>query len=281
MEHTKLGMASPLASLFLLVALIVVPGCAGARRPTPTVPPADVADRYPASALLPPTSLLAPSEFVIGVSRENRPIIAYQFGELRAPTIIIAAIHGDERIAAELADRFVAELSTLKESDVPGGVIIIPRLNPDGLALGTRSNAAGVDLNRNFPATNWRRGTPRSPTFGGASPMSEPETVALVKLLDARQPRQLVSIHSMHRGACNNYDGPGKPLAELMNRHNRYPVLASIGYPTPGSLGSFAGKDRNLPMVTLELPKSAKLEEVWPANRAALRAVLGFVPRRS
>jgi len=214
------------------------------------------------------------------MSRENRPIIAYEFGHVASPTLIIAAIHGDERIAAELADRFVAELRTLKEGDAPGGVIVIPRLNPDGLARGTRGNAAGVDLNRNFPATNWRRTSPRSGTFGGAAPMSEPETVALVELLEARQPRQLISIHAMHRGACNNYDGPGKALAELMNRHNRYPVLASIGYPTPGSLGSFAGNDRNLPMVTLELPKSAKLYDVWPSNRAALLAVLRFVPRR-
>lgn len=227
---------------------------------------------------LPTLTPVAVREYVIGLSRENRPIIAYEFGRIASPTLIIAAIHGDERIAAELADRLIADLRELDERDAPGGVIVIPRLNPDGLARGTRGNATGVDLNRNFPATNWRRTSPRSATFGGASPMSEPETVALVKLLEARQPRQLISIHAMHRGACNNFDGPGKALAELLNRHNRYPVLASIGYPTPGSLGSFAGHDRQIPMVTLELPKSAKLDDVWHSNRAALLAVSRFFP---
>ena len=53
---------------------------------------------------------------------------------------------------------------------VPGGETawaVVPVVNPDGLLAGIRQNAAGVDLNRNFPAATWRP-TPRSRTRRGS-----------------------------------------------------------------------------------------------------------------
>ncbi len=35
---------------------------------------------------------------------------------------------------------------------------VVLAVNPDGCQLGLRANANGVDLNRNFPAANWRSG---------------------------------------------------------------------------------------------------------------------------
>ena len=55
-----------------------------------------------------------------------------------------------------------------------------------------------------------------------------------------------------------------------MARHNRYPVKASMGYPTPGSFGSWAGIDRGIPTVTLELPRDLSNAWVWRENAPAL-----------
>lgn len=281
MERTRSRRTDALSLLVLSAWLVGLMGCSGPRRPTPTVFGID--DSVAESSSRPASPAAArsvepgasPRQFVVGHSREHRPIIAYEFGDGPTVTLIIAAIHGDEPIAAELADRFVQHLRTVPSGQLDGRVLVIPRLNPDGLARRTRANAAGVDLNRNFPAKNWRRTSSRSSTFGGSKPLSEPEAQVVARLLDERRPRRLISIHAMHRGACNNFDGPGEALAERMKRHNGYPVLASIGYPTPGSLGSFAGNDRQVAMVTLELPKSAAIAAVWPANRDALMDLVG------
>ena len=54
--------------------------------------------------------------------------------------------------------------------------------------------------------------------------------------------------------ACVNYDGPAAEWAEAIAASCGWPARADIGYPTPGSLGSWLGLDRGLPVITLELP---------------------------
>jgi protein MpaA len=211
----------------------------------------------------------------IGTSVEGREIVAYFFGSGPYDTLIFAGIHGNETIAADVGRRLVDHLIADPTQLAGRSVIVIPHLSPDGIAARTRHNARGVDLNRNFPASNWRitRAT-RNP--GGPQPLSEPETRALVGVLESHPLRKIVSLHAMHRGACNNFDGPGEPLAAEMARHNGYPVLASIGYPTPGSFGSYAGIDRQIAVVTLELPSRATPDVEWPKNRDALLAAIRF-----
>src|SRR5262249_11963922 len=103
---------------------------------------------------------------------------------------------------------------------------------------------------------------------------SEPETKAFVALIDRLRPRRILSIHSMDSDQCNNYDGPAEPLARLMTDRNGYPTRSTIGYPTPGSLGGWAGIDRQIPMITLELPRALKGEPSWQHNREAILAFI-------
>jgi len=65
--------------------------------------------------------------------------------------LLVAAQHGEEAVTALLARRLLERVS----GDATRWVVV-PVANPDGLINGTRQNAAGVDLNRNFPATTWR-----------------------------------------------------------------------------------------------------------------------------
>jgi protein MpaA len=182
--------------------------------------------------------------------------------------MILAAIHGDETTSATVANGLLLHLEQ-HSPQTPVAIILVA--NPDGYAAHTRTNAHKVDLNRNFPASNWssRSSSRSAKNFGGASSASEPETLALMHTIDALRPRLIISIHSMEK-PCNNYDGPAKQIAELMSKYNGYPATPTIGYPTPGSMGTYCGIDRQIPMITLELPRRLDGAQAFLNNRDAL-----------
>lgn len=211
----------------------------------------------------------------LGYSVEGRPIVMHSFGgSTQTGTLIIAGIHGDEPTGITVAEELVRLLGRGGISDVEWPVAIIPIANPDGARRGRRTNARQVDINRNFPAGNWAKNR-RGPYHGGAAPLSEPETLAIHDAVETLKPRRIISIHSITRGRhCNNFDGPGEELAIRMARHNGYPVKATIGYPTPGSFGSWAGGDLQIPVITLELPRDLPGDAAWEINREALLEAL-------
>ena len=219
---------------------------------------------------------------VIGKSVEGRPIVAWEFGESgrsaarsRAGSIVVfGGFHGDEPKSVRLVEN-LREL--LGEEVLPVEArrwILVPCVNPDGAMRRTRRNARKVDLNRNFPTRNWSIGNPRSRMYGGPRPASEPETRAIIRLLESCSPGVIVTVHSIDRNRfCNNYDGPGRSIAQKLSRYNRYPVTATIGYPTPGSFGNWAGVERGIPTITLELPSHHSAKRGWEDNRGALLSV--------
>ena len=190
-----------------------------------------------------------------------------------AVTLVIAAIHGDESPAVVVGKRLLEYLRDHPEAAAGHSVGVMPLANPDGVAAHTRTNANGVDVNRNFPASNWRPTRPgRNST--GPSPASEPETRAVMQAVATLRPDRVVSIHSPLR--CNNHDGPpaALALAQRMASYNGYPVQASVGYATPGSFGTWAGVDQGIAVVTLELAPHTTGERAWQENRDALLAAI-------
>ena len=200
-------------------------------------------------------------------SVEGRILYVLELGEGEKTTLILGAFHGDEVLSGRLVYRFSEYLFKEMRHRLRCRVVLMPVVNPDGLVRGKRTNANGIDINRNFPTGNWESNTASPHNFPGYQPGSEPETRAVMQLLEAYRPHRIVSIHTPLEVV--NFDGPAADLARRMSRWNNYPVQADIGYPTPGSFGTYAGIERNIPTITLELGE-ASLKEVWQKNWKSL-----------
>jgi len=106
----------------------------------------------------------------IGRSVHDRPIFAFKSGPRFAPLtmVVVGAIHGNETAGMRIARRLI------KAEPMRGvRLFVVPTINPDGVAAGTRGNAHGVDLNRNFPY-RWRALS--GGEYSGPRPLSEPES---------------------------------------------------------------------------------------------------------
>jgi hypothetical protein len=140
---------------------------------------------------------------VIGHSVQGRPIVAYHLGEQRAgvPTVVlISSMHGNEAAPRQLL-RALVDGEPVRELDL----WVVPSYNPDGLAAGSRRNAHGVDLNRNYPR-NWADldGNYES----GPRPGSEPETKAMMTFLRRVEPDHVLSFHQPLHGVDTDNKRP-------------------------------------------------------------------------
>lgn len=130
--------------------------------------------------------------YQIGRSVDGRDIWAYQLGDPDSTEsiLVVGCVHGDE--PAGIA---VAQLVIRGRQLADANVLVIPNLNPDGVAAGTRQNAHGVDLNRNFPY-RWRRPSARGTRYyAGTAPLSEPESRAAMTLIDRFHPQISIWFH--------------------------------------------------------------------------------------
>jgi protein MpaA len=184
--------------------------------------------------------------------------------------LLIGAIHGDEPEGLPLIERLGEELTGDLARVGSSTVLIIRNLNPDGTAARKRSNAHGVDLNRNLPASNWEPKARSAQYNPGPQPGSEPETAVLLDVLREFEPQCILVMHATRGKPMVNYDGPARDLADDLSRLNGYVTSDTIGYATPGSLGSYAGIDLQIPIITLELPREIAAETAWRTNREAL-----------
>lgn len=172
--------------------------------------------------------------------------------------LVFAAIHGEEPETTYALSRALRQLTV-----PPEHCAVVLSANPDGVTRGTRGNARGVDLNRNFPSKDWQAGTAthrstiedRSDIVlsTGETPASEPETRALLALIDELRPRAVVAPHAPL--ACID-DVNDSALGRRLSQRTGMPLVRDVGYPTPGSFGSW-GADHGLPVVTYEFPLAA------------------------
>jgi murein peptide amidase A len=229
----------------------------------------------------------------VRTSVKGTPLIWKTYGEWEEDnspdtTLIFCGVHGDEITPVKFCFDIMAHLDNIKAgkvtdpmtnrpADFKGKFIVVaPVVNPDSFfkKYPTRTNANGVDINRNFPTkdfkqhalkvwrTRYRKDKRRYP---GVKAMSEPEVLFQVNLMKRYKPSKIISVHAPL--TMLDYDGPagqntgGKVgnsanqlLIQMAEQAKNYRIK---NYPFfPGSLGNYAGNERNIPTYTLELPTS-------------------------
>lgn len=203
-------------------------------------------------------------------TRNRHPLMFAHFGKPYGDCILfLGGVHGDELPTVYLMLKLARYLRENPEVVKGKCIVIAPLVNPDGYLAQrpTRVNANGVDLNRNFPTKDWRTGAHRkwaargrkNPRYyPGTYAASEQETLFQVALIKRFKPQKILSVHSPLN--FFDYDGPSSDLDSLEKwmekicREANHP-LKKFGY-YPGSLGNYAGHERNIFTLTLELPTS-------------------------
>jgi len=226
-------------------------------------------------------------------SKNGHPLIYAAFGRGTETTLILGGVHANELTPMHLAfraARYLDEHPGTLNSDVRA--IIAPLVNPDGFLRTnpTRTNADGIDLNRNLFTLDWYDKAHRLWSgrrhrvlahFPGYFPNSEVETIFQIRLIDRFHPDKILSIHAPL--GFLDYDGPGagqlphptrtevkarRLVKAISEKSKNYKVEDYTFY--PGSLGNYAGNERHIPTVTLELettqPKlvDAYWKQFWP-----------------
>jgi protein MpaA len=161
----------------------------------------------------------------IGHSVEGRTIRPVALGTAGAPhrVLVVGCIHGNETAGIAIVRRLI-------QAGAPAGteIVAVTSVNPDGCAHGTRQNADGVDLNRNFPA-NWSPiGRKGSFQWSGPHPLSEPESRYAVSLVERLRPQITIWFHQ-HQGFVRAWGG-SIPTARRFARVAAYPYQ-SIRWP--------------------------------------------------
>jgi murein peptide amidase A len=184
--------------------------------------------------------------------------------------LVLGGIHGDEMTSSTIVFDWIERARKVNTLDIHWRML--PLVNPDGLIKqpSTRVNAHGVDLNRNFPTSDWKakshsywvQKTGSDPRrFPGQAPLSEPETKWVHNHVDGFRPDLIVSIHAPY--GVLDFDGPPPPPSKLGGL-----LLDQVGI-YPGSLGNYGGVDKNVPVVTVELkhaidpPSAQEMDRMW------------------
>jgi protein MpaA len=220
----------------------------------------------PASAAVVPVTTTE----TVGTSVEGRPITVVhrttEGADMRV--LVVGNIHGDERAGLRVARELARRAGLPRSLDL----WVVRTVNPDGTADDRRTNAHGVDLNRNFPY-RWRTGA-RDGTWSGPAPMSEPESVVLRQLVRRIDPWLVVSFHQPLYGVGTN--DKGMKQVRALAAGMRLPVRDF--HCTGVCHGTFAGwvnHRTDATAVTVEFGRTASDAMVARAARTVVRVGSG------
>jgi protein MpaA len=219
------------------------------------------------------------THFVFGKTALGLSIPAFRWEGGGPEVLVLGGVHGDE-VEGVIAAWGVYDAIVQGRFKPVLNLTLVPALNLDGATLKTRTNGRGVDLNRNLPSNDWNPQAFNDRYPPGPSANSEPENQALTQWLSAHSPRFVLSLHSWK--PLLNVNGDCSPEAEILAQRTGYSIEPSIGYPTPGCLGTYAGLERGMPTLTYEIERGLSAAEVLRVHvPAILEALQASEKRRS
>jgi len=219
----------------------------------------------------------------IGYSNKGRAINAYYFGDGPTAYLYTGAIHGNEISTKYLMEKWIANLEANARSIPPGrSIVVVPQVNPDGVAAGTRTNARNVDINRNFATRDWKKdittvNNQPFPGGGGDGPMSEPETKALASFVQRLRPAAVFSYHSVGSVLAANQAGTSNALAALYSQLSGYrnttgQTSSTFEYSISGTADDWYAEALGVPSVLIELGSSTN--DQFTRNQKAMWAMI-------
>ena len=214
-------------------------------------------------------------ELAGGHSVEGSPILIKSFqnekDENRHPRVLlIGGTHGNEYASISTIYKWITLLNQSHADSYDWR--IIPLLNPDGLMQkpSSRTNADGVDLDRNFPTNDgdhnamqyWEENTNRDPEyFPGKKALSEPESQWLAEEIKQYQPDAIITIHAPLSSSAYKSSN-----IKQSKKGGQYQQSITT---FPGSFNQYVGTEINIPILTVELPYSdirstkTEINEIW------------------
>ena len=144
-----------------------------------------------------------------------------------------------------------------------------------------------MDLNRNLPTKDWNPKAFDEKYPPGPYAGSESENKALIKLIDMYNPKAILSIHSFKDPQINANGHDETGVMNLANHlleffpHKKITRGEEMGYPTPGCLGTFAGYEKKIPTITLELLRGDDEEKILKENVDVIKAFVQYFNKKS
>lgn len=236
-----------------------------------------LADRIPD---LPMEACLDGDLVASGYSVMQRPLYSKDFPpvsgiEPNGRVLVVGGTHGDEWSSISQTYAWLALLNRRHQGQFHWR--FIPVLNPDGALASppTRTNHNNVDLNRNMsvlegaktPLQYWQQTGQKNRRYPGTPPLSEPESQWLATQIEAFQPDVIISLHAPL--GMVDFDGSNHHHPHITPPHHLGHLALRDLRAYPGSLGNYAGVQRGIPVVTIELrdsrrmPNAKRSERLW------------------
>jgi serine/threonine protein kinase len=222
----------------------------------------------------------------LGTSVQGRDLSFTSYGYDNAvyTVVVVGSIQGDQPLTRDLVDALINFYNQNPGKIPPNSQItLIPSINPDGNALGSRYNAHSVDLNRNWNTSDWKSnaavpGYPEGKAgAGGSQPFSEPETKALrdyLRLMKAEISNlRILILHSSVRVSNGEIYPGGNDALGISNAYasaSGYAIETSwAAYVTSGEAVTWC-EEKNIMAIDVVLPASQNPSTKVSGNRSLL-----------
>ncbi|MBF0209061.1 MAG: succinylglutamate desuccinylase/aspartoacylase family protein [Oligoflexia bacterium] len=237
---------------------------------------------YPPEPALPETLAITPRYHAFGFSSLNQPMGHFTIGSGSGKSILLmSGLHGDEYEGVILLNYVLREIlrhtqpiEQVNKTDLLNllsewTIFFLPIANPDAFILNQRWNVNLVDLNRNFPASDWQP-VPLNPRYPpGKAPASEKETQNIIELISNIKPLMVIDFHSYKESVLLPTFVPNMKDIITVERYIQewseqigIPVGDEVmGYATPGAKQTWC-VEQGYPEVTLEIKRGLGSNEI-------------------